>query len=53
MISQNVAIQNAIRLLTTVKQLLSEALVLKFPNFFKDFVVRVDAHEAGAGAFLA
>lgn len=35
-----------------VKQLLTEAPVLQFPDFSKDFVIHVDASEAGAGAFL-
>lgn len=37
----------------TVKRLLTEAPILHFPDFTKDFVVHVDASEAGAGAFLA
>ncbi|CAB1104699.1 unnamed protein product [Ectocarpus sp. CCAP 1310/34] len=36
-----------------VKQLLTKAPVLHFPDFTKEFVVHVDASEAGAGAFLA
>ena len=35
-----------------VKQLLTQAPVLQFPDFSKDFVIHVDASEAGAGAFL-
>ena len=38
---------------TEVKRLLSEAPVLCFPDFTKEFVVHVDASEVGAGAFLA
>ena len=38
---------------TTVKRLLTEAPILHTPDFSKDFVVHVDASEAGAGAFLA
>ena len=36
-----------------VKQLLTNAPVLHFPDFSKEFVVHVDASETGAGAFLA
>ena len=36
-----------------VKQLLTEAPVLHFPDFSKSFVIHVDASNAGAGAFLA
>ena len=36
-----------------VKQLLTEAPVLHFPDFSKPFVIHVDASNAGAGAFLA
>lgn len=36
-----------------VKQLLTSAPVLHFPDFSKHFVVHVDASESGAGAFLA
>ena len=35
-----------------VNQLLTQAPVLQFPDFSKDFVIHVDASEAGAGAFL-
>ena len=37
----------------TVKQLPTQAPVLQFPDFSKDFAIHVDALEAGAGAFLA
>ena len=37
----------------SVKQLLTQAPVLQFPDFSKDFAIHVDASEAGAGAFLA
>ncbi|CAB1112072.1 unnamed protein product [Ectocarpus sp. CCAP 1310/34] len=36
-----------------VKKLLTEAPVLHFPDFSKEFVIHVDASETGAGAFLA
>ena len=36
-----------------VKKLLTEAPVLHFPDFSKEFTIHVDASEAGAGAFLA
>ena len=41
------------RAYATVKQLLTQAPVLQFPDFSKDFAIHVDASEAGAGAFLA
>ena len=34
-------------------QLLTEVLVLHFPDISREFVIYVDASEAGAGAFLA
>ena len=37
----------------TVKQLLTQAPVLQFPDFSDDFVIHVDASEVGAGAFVA
>lgn len=36
-----------------IKQLFSSAPLLQSPNFSKYIVVRVDASESGAGAFLA
>ena len=36
-----------------VKQLLTNAPALHFPDFSKEFVVHVDASETGTGAFLA
>ena len=36
-----------------MKQLLTQAPVLQFPDFSRAFVVNVDASEAGAGTFLA
>ena len=36
-----------------VKQLLTKAPVVHFPDFSKEFVIHVDASERGAGAFLA
>ncbi|CAB1101267.1 unnamed protein product [Ectocarpus sp. CCAP 1310/34] len=36
-----------------VKRLLTNAPVLHFPDFSKEFVIHVDASEVGAGAFLA
>ena len=37
----------------TVKQLLTQAPVLQFPDILKTYATYVDASEAGAGAFLA
>ena len=37
----------------TAKQFLTQAPVLQFPDFSKDFAIHVDASESGAGAFLA
>ena len=36
-----------------MKQLLTQAPVLQFPDFSKDFALHGDASEAGAGAFFA
>ena len=36
-----------------MKQTLTLAPVVLFPDFSKDFAIHVDASEAGAGAFLA
>ena len=36
-----------------IKQRLTKAPVLHFPDFSKEFVIHVDASEVGAGAFLA
>ncbi|CAB1116229.1 unnamed protein product [Ectocarpus sp. CCAP 1310/34] len=36
-----------------VKRLVTNAPVLHFPDFSKEFVIHVDAPEVGAGAFLA
>ena len=36
-----------------VKQLITEATLLHFPDFSKGIVIHVDARIAGAGAFLA
>ena len=36
-----------------IKRVLSSAPVLRFPDFSRYFVVRTDASELGAGAFLA
>lgn len=41
------------RAFAEVKHRLTQAPVLHFPDFTKEFVVHVDASEAGAGAFLA
>ena len=36
-----------------VKQLPTQAPMLRFPDFHRDFVIHVDVSEAGAGAFFA
>ena len=36
-----------------VKELLTSAPVLHFPQFHKPFIIHVDANDCGAGAFLA
>ena len=36
-----------------VKELLIFAPVLRFPQFYKSFIIHVDASECGVGAFLA
>ena len=41
------------RAFARVKLLLTESPVLRVPDFFKKFIIYVDASEAGAGAFLA
>ena len=38
---------------TRIKKLLSSPPVLHFPDYSKEFIVHVDAIEAGVGAFLA
>ena len=38
---------------TRIKKLLSSPPVLHFPDYSKEFIVHVDASEAGVGAFLA
>ena len=52
---RNVGVPSTTELFTRVKQLLTEAPALHFPDFSREFVIHVDAtsSEAGAGAFLA